>query len=80
MVPLVFVEQKKEVCISQLIDKYLVSEGWEGEVRRAEGTNTEGRDVCKSSVRVTAYLTLTYTTSEEKKGWFCMLSISVNHI
>lgn len=71
---LVFVEQKREVYLSQLIDKYLVSEGWEGEVRRAERANTEGRDLCKSSVRATAQLT------QEKKGWFCMFSISVNHI
>lgn len=72
---LVFVEQKREVCISQLIDKYLVSEGWEGEVRRAERTNTEGRDVCKSSVRVTAELT--QPQKRRTGGFACLAYLSI---
>lgn len=66
-----YLQQKREVCISQLIDKYLVIEGWESEVRRAERTNTEGTDVCKSSVRVTAELS---QLQKRRTGGFAYLA------
>lgn len=75
MPSLVFVGQKREVCISQLIDKYLVGEGWEGEVRRAEQTNREGRDVCKASVRATAQLS--QPRKRRKGGFACLAYLSI---